>query len=623
MTLFVLIVATLYFGKDVLMPITLALLLAFMLSPIVNLFRRARLGKVPSVLLAVVLSLCVVLAIGTVIGSQIAQLTSDMPKYVGTVETKIDSVKQFTIGRLSAFADSIGSQNLQSQAPKPSEPQSSGKQPASPSQGTQNDASGSPLPAAPMEMAERYLSPVLSPFATIGIVFIVAVFALLQKEDLRDRLIRLVGSDDIHATSVAIDDGAHRLSRYFLTQLALNVAFGVVICLGLLLIGLPNPVLWGILAALLRFVPYVGTPISAVLPIALAAAINPGWSMAVETAALYLVLEFITGQVVEPFVYGSSTGLSPFSVVVAAIFWSWLWGPVGLVLSTPLSLCLVVIGRHAGSLAFLDILLGDRPPLTLTETLYESILAGDADDAQQHAEAVLKERSLGAYYDEVVIKALQLAAADTRRGYVAREQLEAVSNTIRGLVSGLESHGDEDPLVHGTENEPARDSRAGPLPSSVLPKAWIERRPDVLCVAGRGSLDETAAIVLGQLLRKRGFAERLVTSDEVSRQKIGSFDAKNVAIACIVLLDVGEHASHLRYLVQRLRQFLPKGSRIIAGLWPVEETARHDEAVRMAAGPDLLAASLENTVDLCIQSAIQMDEIEADLNKERVADPSR
>jgi hypothetical protein len=195
-----------------------------------------------------------------------------------------------------------------------------------------------------------------------------------------------------------------------------------------------------------------------------------------------------------------------------------------------------------------------------------------------------------------------------------------VNNTIRVLVSGLESHGDEDPLLHGTEAETARDSRAGPLPGSVLPKAWIERQPDVLCVAGRGSLDETAAIVLGQLLRKRGFAERLVTSDEVSRQKIGSFDSRNVAIACIVLLDVEEHSSHLRFLVQRLRQSLPKGSRIIAGLWPLEEIARHDEAARAATGADLLAASLENTVDLCIQSAIQIEEIEADLRKERVAD---
>jgi predicted PurR-regulated permease PerM len=613
MMIFVLIVATLFFGKDVLMPITLALLMAFVLSPLVDLLRRAHLGKVPSVLLGVTLALFVVLAIGGVIGSQIAQLTSDVPKYANTVEKKIAAIKSSTIERLSALTDKVGSQIGQANGAAAS-PASSTSPKESPQTG--------PLGASPTDLAERYLSPALSPFATFGIVFIVAVFALLQKEDLRDRMIRLVGSDDVHATTIAIDDAASRLSRYFLTQLLLNVSFGVVIGAGLLLIGLPNPILWGILSALLRFVPYVGSLISALLPVALAAAVDPGWSMVAWTIGLYLVLEGVTGQVVEPLVYGNSTGLSPFSVIVAAIFWSWVWGPVGLILSTPLSLCLVVIGRHAKQLAFLDIMLGDRPPLTLTETLYQSFLAGNADEAQEHAELVLEERSLGT-------KAMQLAASDVRRGYIDREQLDRVNHTIRGLVRGLNFHKDERPLPHNQQRDEApiessellseHDPRTGPPPASVLPKAWVEKAPRVLCIPGQGPLDETVARILAQLLDKHGFTGWPIASDEVSRDNIDTFDTTNVAIACVLLLDIGQKASHLRYLIQRLRQRLPKGSQIVVGLWPSDDAAKHDEEARKAIGADLLAGSLEGTVNLCVQAAIQMDEADAEPLKIKVA----
>ncbi len=305
----------------------------------------------------------------------------------------------------------------------------------------------------------------LSPLATLGIVFVVAVFALLQQEDLRDRMIRLLGSDDLHRTTLAIDDGGRRLSRYFVTQLSINTAFGIVIGIGLLLIGVPNPVLWGILSGLLRFVPYVGSFISAVLPMALAAAVEPGWSMVLWTAGLYVVAEGVTGQVIEPMVYGHATGLSPFSVVVAAIFWSWVWGPVGLILSTPLTLCLVVIGRHVKRLEFLDVLLGDRPALTPVESFYQRILAGDADEAQDHAELLLKERSLSSYYDEVALKGLQLAANDSQRGVLDHEQLDRIKSTIKVLVRGWPARRQAAAALQGRQGRRGtarrRDSPAG------------------------------------------------------------------------------------------------------------------------------------------------------------------
>ncbi len=618
MTLFVMIVATLYFGREVLVPVTLALLLAFVLAPVTTLLRRLHLGKVPSVLLGVILALGLIVAIGGVIGSQIAELASGIPKYATTVETKVSNVRSYTVGRLAHLADVVGSHRSHGTAAPaavaPGAPATAsttgGAQPApAPAPAAPADTSLSPL-----QLARTYLSPILSPLATLGIVFVVAVFALLQREDLRDRLIRLVGSDDLHRTTLAIDDGGRRLSRYFVTQLSINTLFGVVIGLGLLIIGVPNPVLWGILSGLLRFVPYVGSFISAVLPMGLAAAVEPGWSMVIWTAVLYVVVEGVTGQVIEPMVYGHATGLSPFSVVVAAIFWSWVWGPVGLILSTPLTLCLVVMGRHVKRLEFLDVMLGDRPALTPVESFYQRILAGDADEAQDHAETLLRECSLTAYYDEVALKGMQLAANDARRGTLGHDQLDRVKLTITSLVDGLSGQEDEQPpppkrgreAVDPHDDESALQSH--PHPDSVegdtqsLPPIW--RGPGaVLCIGGRGPLDEAASAILAQLVGKHGLGSRLVGYGDVSRERIDTLDVAGVAMACVSYLDISGSPSHLRYLMQRLRQRLPRGTPILVGLWPLEDSTLSDREVQRSIGADYFTSSLAEAVTDCVEAA--------------------
>jgi predicted PurR-regulated permease PerM len=219
----------------------------------------------------------------------------------------------------------------------------------------------------------------------------------LQQQDLRNRMIRLAGAHDLQRTTAAIDDAGQRLSRLFLTQLALNAGFGLVIGLGLWLIGVPSAPLWGILAMTLRFVPYIGAIISAIFPLLVAAAVGPGWSMVLWTAALFLIVEPIVGHVIEPMVYGQSSGLSPVAVVASATFWTWLWGPIGLVLATPLTVCLVVLGRHVEQLKFLEIMLGDRPALSPTEVTYQRMLAGDPMEAAEQAETFLKEQPLVSY----------------------------------------------------------------------------------------------------------------------------------------------------------------------------------------------------------------------------------
>jgi len=606
----VVVIVALYFGKEVLIPITLAILLSFVIAPLVDLVRRTGLGRVPAVLLAVLIALSVILAIGGVIGSQVAQVANNIPQYVTTVEKKVEVIRAYTVGRIETIVGNIGRQapgtaDVQGPKPSPSRPVASvptGQKAPVP------DASSTE--SSPLAIAERYLSPLLSPLATLGIVFVVSVFALLQREDLRDRFIRLLGATDLHRTTMAMDDAGRRLSRYFLTQLGINASFGIIIGIGLFYIGVPNPVLWAILSALLRFVPYIGSFISAALPIALAAAVDPGWMMTIWTAALYVVVEVLVSQAVEPVLYGHSTGLSPFAVVVSAIFWSWLWGPIGLILSMPLTLCLVVLGRHVERLAFLDVMLGDRPALTPIEMFYQRILSGDADEAEDHAELLLKERSLSSYYDDVALKGLQLAAKDAQRGVLQWEQLERVRNTIKVLIAELGSR--EKPqstlaeVADTTVTSPPDEygpSKAPPLQISLekLAPAWRNEKP-VLCLAGNGPLDEAASAMLAQLLTEHGLGARVAPYAEASREAVRSLDVSGIAMVCISYLDISGSPSHLRYLMRRLRQKMPDVP-ILVGLWAAEEPVLKDTRVQALIGADYYITSLHEAVHACIRAA--------------------
>ena len=419
----VIVVAGLYFGREVLIPITLSVLLSFILAPLANLIRMIGVGRLASVFLAVGLALGVVLALSGLIGAQVADLAEQTPQYQQAIRTKIETARSLTLDKISSAFRNLGRQ-LEPSVIAPKAENNRASKTSDPDQTLLPVEVHQPAPS-PLEFAESVVAPIVSPLSTIGIVFIVAIFVLLQRQDLRDRLIRLFGTRDLHRTTVAMDDAADRLSRYFLTQLAINAAFGVIIGLGLLIIGVPSPALWAGLSTLLRFVPYIGALLAAMLPMALAAAVDPGWTMLFLTAALFIVVEGITGQAIEPLLYGHSTGLTPVSVVVAAIFWTSIWGPIGLILSTPLTLCLVVLGRHVDRLEFLDVLLGDRPALTPIENLYQRLLAGDPDEALDQAEQLLKERSLCSYYDEVVIPGLRLAATDVDRAVLGPTQLES------------------------------------------------------------------------------------------------------------------------------------------------------------------------------------------------------
>ena len=607
------VVAALYFGHEVLVPIVLAVLLSFILAPVVGLLQRWRLGRVVPVIAAVLVALGVILALGSVVGVQLAQLATDLPRYQATIGRKVDALRAGALGRASDLAKEVGRkvQDAAGQAPAGAPAPA-----AAPPAGTPENPLTvrlSEAPPAPVELARRVLEPVVHPLATLGIVLVVAVFLLLQREDLRNRMIRLFGAGDLHRTTVAMDDAARRLSRYFLAQVGINAAFGVLIGAGLWAIGVPSPILWAVVAALLRFVPYVGCAIAAALPVALAAAVDPtGWSTALWTLGLFLVAEGVTGQVVEPLVYGHSTGLSPFAVVVAALFWTWLWGPVGLLLSTPFTVCLVVLGRHVERLEFLDVLLGDRPALSPAEGFYQRMLAGDPDEALDQAELLLKDRPLSSYYDEVALKGLQLAARDAQRGLLPPDQVERVKTTVRSLIDDLADRGSADARPEPSDGGPGGPTLAEkavpgrePLPDAPprdrLPPAWRGEAP-VLCLAGRGPLDEAASAMLAQLLQRHGLGARVLPHEAASRGGIERVDLAGVAMVCVSYLDIAGSPAHLRYLLQRLKRRLP-GAPLLVGLWPAEEAVLTDRTLQSQLGADHYVTSLREAVEACLEEA--------------------
>lgn len=560
-------VAALYFGREVLVPIALAFLLSFVLAPLVRLLRRLRVGHTPSVLVAVLLAFLVISGIGTLIGSQAAELAGNLPLYESTITRKIESLQSEAAGSgiISRAASTLNdlkkeitrtAEKAKENATAPPEPASRKEQPPKPI-----PVEIHAPPPAPFEIIRSIIGPLAGPLTTAGIVIVFLIFILLQREDLRDRFILLVSAGDLHRTTMALDDGASRLSRYFLTQMAINTSFGVVIGTGLFFIGVPSAILWGILAMLLRFLPYIGAWIAAFFPVVMAVAVDPNWSMLVWTIVLFAVVELLLSQGIEPLLNAHSTGLSALAVVVAATFWTWLWGPVGLVLSTPLTVGLVVIGRHVERLHFLDVLLGDQPALAPEETFYQRMLAGDPDEAAHQAEVFLKDKSLCDYYDEIAIKGLALAQLDARRGALDYERRVEIKQTIEGLIDNLSGHEDA-PRVDGVSSE-------GPPGGSVDLEAEPPK-PTVLCVAGGGPLDEAVAAMLAQVLMKRGIGARVVPNHEVSLGTIFRLDIEGVESVVISYLDPGGFAN-ARYLMRRLRRRLPVNARILLGLWTQTE----------------------------------------------------
>ncbi|WP_460452458.1 AI-2E family transporter [Alsobacter sp. SYSU BS001988] len=604
----VVIVASLYLGRDLFVPLSLALLLSFVLAPLVLLLQRFGSPRGLAVMLVVTVAFAALFALATLMGRQLTQLAADLPRYESTIRAKVKSLRGASAGdgTLERAADML--QSLGKELERPS----SG---AAPTAAAADGAARSiqvvvsPPTPGPLESLSSLISPLLHPLATTGLIVVFVIFILVQREDLRNKLIKLGGTHDIQRTTAALNDAALRLSRLFLAQLAINSAFGVIIGVGLWAIGVPSYALWGILAAILRFVPYIGAVISAAFPLTLAAAVDPGWSMLIMTGLLFLIVEPVVGHGVEPVLLGQSTGLSPVAVVLAAAFWTLLWGPIGLVLATPLTVCFVVLGRHIERLALIDVLLGDRPALEPWELLYQRLLAGDTSEAVEQAEEFLKDRSYADYYDGIVLNALGLAQADLSLGSLTPQRAERVRDAVSELVSDLQQNGEPPILPHepsaasvaALEGEAAVGHRSDDMPvlsPSDLPGPWTTTCP-VLCVAAKTAVDEAAAIVMADLLTKHGLGARATGVDMLTTSNLVNLDLSQTAMICLVSVGA-RHEAHLRNLVKRLRRKQHRLAFLIAVL---SEDPHIAAALQTASKADWSAADFRKSCAACIAQA--------------------
>jgi predicted PurR-regulated permease PerM len=530
-----------------------------------------------------------IFAIGALITSQVGSLAQDLPTYQRNIESKIQSLRGALPGdgliqRTAAMVHELSRELSE----KPADTTPSRR-------GAPKLAANAPKPVpveiwqpdpAPLEVVQRIVSPLLSPLATTGLILLLVTVMLMHREDLRNRVIGLLGAHDLTRVTHALDDAGSRVSRYLLAQTAINAGFGLMLALGLATIGVPNAMLWGLLGMLLRFVPYIGAVLASIFPLALAIAVDPGWTLLAWTAALYIGLEAIISYVVEPWLYGARTGLSPIAVIFAAVVWTWLWGPIGLLLSTPLTVCLVVMGRHVPQLAFLDVALGNEPALSAPERQYQRLVAGDPDEATEQAEQFLTQHDddLLAFYDQIGLPALALAARDRARSALNAEQLALVSDSVFDVIENLAQRGE------------SRRGRGATTDAAVDPAS-----PDgtVLCIGARSSLDEAAAAILAQLLARRGFVTRVVPSATIGPRSLGALDLAGVKTICLSYVDTSATV-HARYLAERLRRRAGTVP-LFAGVWAMPADDDERAVAQQRIGADGLATTLAEMIALVEQ----------------------
>jgi predicted PurR-regulated permease PerM len=569
LTTIAIVVAMLYFSREILVPIALAVLLSFVLAPLVKILQRGHLPRPLAVIFAVASALAVTICLTVMVMVQVNQLAKDLPRYQVTLSEKIHNLRDM-LGPSVLFRDA--SSILKDLSKELEAPDS---QAASSPALTRSESSSKPIPVevhqpvpGASETFVALLQPLVSPLTTTAIVLIFVTFFLFQREDLRNRFIRIVGSGDIERTTAALNDAARRLGKLFATQLVLNAVFGLIIGIGLTLIGVPSASLWGLMAMILRFVPYIGAPLAAILPLTLAAAVGPDWAMVISTAALFAIVEPLMGQIIEPFIYGQSVGLSPVAIVVSAAFWTWLWGPLGLLLSTPLTLCLVVLARHVDQLQFIDIMLGDQPALTPQQAAYQRMLTGDPIEAIEQARAFLKEGgTVISYYDEILTGALRLAQADAEQGRLDDARLENIFKTVSDLVEDLAEHG-----TGASDAKANTKESSSPERKVVSLTGGADFGKPVFCVPGLGRLDDCAVLIVADALRREGINARVAGAQT-------AIENDEVSSICLCYVENVSKA-RLDYAVRKLSKKSPTARIVVCLLSDVEPVAIPSEAER-------------------------------------------
>ena len=564
---FVLVVACLYLAQIVLIPVALAVLITFLLSPMVTALQRRHVPRVLAVVTVVMLSLTLVAGVGAVLVTQAVSLGTEVPKYQSNIKEKVNDIR--LLGRYTGFgrvAETVRS--------------AAGEAEREAARATPGAKSKPPTPVVvvwdetnPLRNLVKLVTPWLEPLSRAALVVLLVPFMLLAREEMRNRLLRLIGFGRLALTTRAMDEAGERVTGYLLRQSFVNALFGALVTGGLFLIGIPYAALFGFLAGTLRFVPYVGIWIGAAMPAAVTMAVYPGWTRLLLVIGLFLLLELFISGVLEVFLYARSAGVSEVGLLVAIAFWTWIWGPIGLVLATPLTVCIVVLAKSVPELEFLWILMGNEPAMSTDIAVYQRLLAGDQDEALNIVERALAEQPHERVYDEVLLPTLARAALDHRRGRIDAEEENAVVAGLRQIVEQLE------PPVAEAETE------------------RYEAR--VFGASAHRAADAAGLRMLHDLLTPARIALDVASPELLSAEVVRSVQAHGGDIVVIGALAPGGLAP-ARFLCKRLRASVP-GVRIVVGRWCVADDVENDRQSLLAAGADAVGTSLIETRDLALQ----------------------
>jgi predicted PurR-regulated permease PerM len=577
---FVLIIASLYWAQAILIPIALAIMLTFLLSPVSGALERMGLGRIASVIFIVVLTFSLLGGIGWVVTLQFGSLANELPTYRKNIRQKIADIREAGKGGVLEKVQKTA-EDVKEQFQKKDEPARVQEKPREVVVKAEQSSTFWPVPLDLGPMVER--------FAGAGLVIVLVIFMLIYREDLRNRLIRLIGYGRLTVTTNALEEAGDRISRYLLMQTIINSSFGLTVGLAFYLIGVPYAVLWGFFAAVLRFIPYVGPFAAAIMPSALSLAVFQGWLWPILVVGLFLVLELLNNMVLEPLLYGESAGVSKVGLLVAIAFWTWLWGPVGLVLATPLTVCVVVLSKYVPQMDFIGVLMSDEPAMKSNISYYQRLLATDQAEAAEIVEEHLKTHPAEQIYDDVLVPALNYVRRDRELGRLTENDEQFVFQATREILEDLNTC--EPQIIESSSNASEAAMVVDENPSATSPKVRI-----IGCPA-RDEADELALLMFRQLLDSTRYEIELMSDETLTSEVVSLVGEKSPALICIATLPPGGLAQ-TRYLCKRLRARFPN-LKIAVGRWGT--SSGDNNKILLSAGADKVGTTMIETRDQMVQ----------------------